>query len=161
MEEMDAITPINEAKAIKDRNYFRLLVLLMIFGLLAVIFVLNFQVAVVSGKSMEPTYHDRERLLITTAYWLFGPIQAGDIVVIRREGDLLIKRVAALPGEPIPDAGGFYAPYEQAVVPEKYIYVLGDNREHSEDSRSFGPVPIDQVIGKATIRREKPEGLLP
>ncbi|MFN3691164.1 MAG: S26 family signal peptidase, partial [Fimbriimonadales bacterium] len=62
----------------------RSLILLTIFGLLALFFALNFRVVVVSGPSMEPTYRSGDRLLMTSAYWLFGPIQKGDVVVIVR-----------------------------------------------------------------------------
>jgi len=72
----------------------RSLVLLTIFGLLALFFALNFRIVVVNGPSMEPTYKNGDRLLMTTAYWLFGEIQKGDVVVVvRPSGELLIKRV--------------------------------------------------------------------
>jgi len=140
------------------RQRLRLLVLLTIFGAVALLFVWNFQVAVVRGKSMEPTFLENERLLITRAYWLFGDIQKGDVVVIQKSGDLLIKRVVALPGETIPPE---YTPVrpimltEDERVPAGYIYVVGDNLPQSEDSRYFGPVAINWVIGKVVNNREK------
>lgn len=140
------------------RQRLRLLVLLTIFGIIALLFVWNFQVAVVRGKSMEPTFHENERLLITRAYWLFGEIQRGDVVVLQKSGDLLIKRVVALPGETIPPE---YLPVRPVLltadgrVPPGYLYVVGDNLPQSEDSRYFGPVALNWVIGKVVNNREK------
>ncbi len=128
----------------------RSLILLTIFGLLALFFALNFRVVVVSGPSMEPTYHNGDRLLMTTAYWLFGPIQKGDVVVIvRPTGELLIKRVVALEGEQVPRA--YWSPLVYMMggrVPEGHIFVVGDNLERSEDSRQLGAIPLSYVQGK-------------
>ncbi|MFN7018205.1 MAG: signal peptidase I [Fimbriimonadales bacterium] len=128
----------------------RSLILLTLFGLLALFFALNFRVVVVSGPSMEPTYKSGDRLLMTTAYWLFGPIQKGDVVVIvRPTGELLIKRVVALEGEPIPS--NYWSPLVYMMggrVPEGHIFVIGDNLERSEDSRQLGAIPLSYVQGK-------------
>lgn len=140
------------------RQRLRLLVLLTIFGIMALLFVWNFQVAVVRGKSMEPTFHENERLLVTRAYRIFGDIQLGDVVVFQRSGDLLIKRVVALPGETIPPE---YSPVRPVLltaegrVPPGYLYVVGDNLAQSEDSRYFGPIALNWVIGKVVNNREK------
>jgi signal peptidase I len=142
----------------RARQQIRLLILLTIFGIMALMFVINFQMAVVRGKSMEPTFHENDRLLITRAYWLFGDIQKGDVVVFQKEGDLLIKRVIALQGETIPPE---YAPVrpvlltEDRRVPPGYVYVVGDNLAQSEDSRYFGPLSMNWVIGKVVNNREK------
>lgn len=128
----------------------RSLILLTIFGLLALFFALNFRVVVVSGPSMEPTYQSGDRLLMTTAYWLFGDVQKGDVVVIvRPNGDLLIKRVVALADEPIPEK--YWTPLVYMMdgrVPEGHIFVVGDNIERSEDSRQLGAIPLSYVQGK-------------
>ncbi|MCS7273516.1 MAG: signal peptidase I [Fimbriimonadales bacterium] len=128
----------------------RALVLLTIFGLLALFFALNFRIVVVNGPSMEPTYKDGDRLLMTNAYWLFGEIRKGDVVVIiRPKGDLLIKRVVALAGEPIPKR--YWTPLVYMMggrVPEGHIFVVGDNLAQSEDSRHIGAIPLSWVQGK-------------
>ena len=125
-----------------------------LIGVLAVAIFMyfNFTTVVVSGNSMEPTFANRDRVLVTKAYWLVGGIKKKDIVVLRStDGSPIIKRVYALSGESVdfynvPDewklANGEYH------VPENSVYVLGDNREVSEDSRKFGAVEESQIIGK-------------
>jgi signal peptidase I len=123
----------------------------------------------VSGLSMEPHIHSGEFVLINTfAYRLGGP-KRGDIVAFRHEGDdreVFIKRVVGVPGDRIViDRGHVYtngAPLDESyvkdpddrsfaevVVPADSVYVLGDNRANSEDSRFFGPVNDDRLIGRA------------
>ncbi|MCX7993946.1 MAG: signal peptidase I [Fimbriimonadales bacterium] len=128
----------------------RSLILLTIFGLLALFFALNFRIVVVNGPSMLPTYQDGDRLLMTTAYWLFGSVQKGDVVVIvRPTGELLIKRVVALAGEQVPEK--YWTPLVYMMggrVPEVHIFVGGDNLAGSEDSRQLGALPLSYVQGK-------------
>ncbi len=106
----------------------------------------------------------------------FHPPERGDIVVFNppvRSNKPYIKRVIGLPGEtvsvrdgfvyidgqrlnepyitgPITDCGG-QRQCDPVTVPEGEVYVLGDNRTNSSDSRSFGPVNVDRIIGKAWI----------
>jgi signal peptidase I len=137
--------------------------LLFVLGF-AIFFFLNFKTVVVSGKSMEETFHDGDRLLAGRAYWLIGAIRVKDVVVLKSEGGsgYIIKRVAYMSGQTvdyvnIPDSwnlgqGDF-------VVPAGDIYVLGDNSAVSEDSRKFGPVPQKDVMGKV-IRMPESWGTL-
>jgi signal peptidase I len=134
-------------------------VLLSIFGLV-VFFKANFEYVIVSGNSMEPTFNDKDKILTSRAYWLIGPIRNGDVVVIRNpdsenEKGYLIKRVHRMAGEKVdflnvPEehrlADGEY------VVPPDSVYVIGDNRTVSEDSRKFGPVKAENILGKFVIR---------
>lgn len=128
----------------------RLFWLIVIFGALSLFFVMNFRVVVVEGRSMESTYQSGQRLLMTNAYWLFGKIEKGDVVVIRvPEGGWLIKRVVALPGEEVPKE--YWGPalvFQGTRVPEGHIFVVGDNLEHSEDSRTRGFISLHWVDGK-------------
>ncbi|MCS7209591.1 MAG: signal peptidase I [Fimbriimonadales bacterium] len=134
----------------RNARMVRSFVLLTVFGMLALFFALNFRIVVVNGPSMEPTYKHGDRLLMTSAYWLFGAIQKGDVVVIvRPNGALLIKRVVALAGEPVPPK--YWSPLVQMMggrVPERHIFVVGDNLERSEDSRQIGAIPLSHVQGK-------------
>jgi signal peptidase I len=128
----------------------RLFVLLIIFGLFALIFAANFRVVVINGHSMEPTYRHGERVLMTWNYWLFGPIRKGDVVVIELPGGTrLIKRVVAMEGEEVPRQYWGPAIWRMGPrVPPGHVYVVGDNLAYSEDSRQYGAFPISQVRGK-------------
>jgi signal peptidase I len=126
----------------------------------------------VDGQSMEPGLHTNERLVVEKlSYRLHGP-QRFDVVVVRvpSQGDeLLIKRVIGLPGdtvevrdgavyingaaleEPFVEQTTYPGRNAKVTVPPLNVFVMGDNRTHSNDSRSFGPVPIDNIVGRAWI----------
>lgn len=128
------------------------------------------QATQVLGQSMEPTLHSAQRVVIEKiSYRLHGP-RRGDVVVIDspNQSEMLIKRVVGLPGETIEvrngrvyvngvsleegwtvkPGGGNYGP---RTIPPLHVFVLGDNRGASNDSRSFGPVPIENIVGHAWI----------
>ncbi|MGE5604004.1 MAG: signal peptidase I [Nitrososphaerales archaeon] len=126
----------------------------------------------VYGQSMEPNLHTNERLVIEKfSYHFHGP-RRGDVVVLRDPGgtpELLIKRVVGLPGERVTLADGkvyidgqpLDEPYlnqstqgggRSWVVPPLSVFVMGDNRSASRDSRIFGPVPLEELIGRALFR---------
>jgi signal peptidase I len=132
----------------------------------------------VEGQSMEPNLHTDQRLVVEKVSYRFHGPQRFDVVVLRMpsQGDeLLIKRVVGLPGETVEIRGGHVyingeqleEPFTNAetrpgrdskvLVPPLHVFVLGDNRNHSNDSRSFGPVPIDNVIGRAWLSYWPPE----
>jgi signal peptidase I len=131
----------------------------------------------VYGQSMEPNLHTNQRLIVEKLSYnrlirqylgLQGP-QQGDVVIISLQAqskELLIKRIVGLPGdvveirdsqvfvngypldEPYIDGitPGYYGP---VTVPPLHIFVLGDNRNFSNDSRNFGTVPLEDVVGRA------------
>ncbi len=126
----------------------------------------------VEGQSMEPNLHTNQRLVVEKLSYRFHAPQRFDVVVLEvpSQGDeLLIKRVIGLPGETVEIRDGQVWINDQpldepfllsdtrpgrhgrVVVPPLHVFVLGDNRDHSNDSRSFGPVPIDNVVGRAWI----------
>jgi signal peptidase I len=132
----------------------------------------------VEGQSMEPNLHSDQRLVVEKVSYRFHGPQRFDVVVLRLPSqgeELLIKRVIGLPGETVEFKNGrVYINGEQLVepftmdetrpgrngqvtVPPLHIYVLGDNRDRSNDSRSFGPVPIDNVVGRAWLSYWPPE----
>lgn len=132
----------------------------------------------VEGQSMEPNLHTNQRLVVEKVSYRFHGPQRFDVVVLRlpSQGDeLLIKRVIGLPGETVEIQDGkvyingemLNEPFVQGdtrpgrdgevMVPPLHIYVLGDNRNHSNDSRSFGPVPIENVVGRAWLSYWPPE----
>ena len=127
------------------------LVLVLLFVLF---FHFNFTTVIVSGPSMLPTLSNGKKVLVSRAYWLVGPIQDGNIIVIRQSdgpNGYIIKRVYKKAGETVDTlnapttwslSNGAYT------VPDSQIYVLGDNRSVSEDSRRFGPLPVSAILGK-------------
>ncbi|HRA64392.1 MAG TPA: signal peptidase I [Caldilinea sp.] len=129
------------------------------------------QATVVFGQSMEPNLHPHQRLIVDKiSYRLHGP-HRNDIVVIDLPimEELLVKRIVAMPGEVVEIRGGVVYVNGQAVTepfphdtspidmapmtlgPLSY-FVLGDNRSNSNDSRSFGPVSLDQILGRVWLR---------
>jgi signal peptidase I len=126
----------------------------------------------VEGQSMEPNLHSEQRLVVEKLSYRFHGPQRFDIVVLKLPSqgeELLIKRVIGLPGEtveirdgqvyvdgnllaePFTDQSTHPGRNGKVTVPPLHIYVMGDNRDRSNDSRSFGPVPIDNVIGRAWL----------
>ena len=135
------------------------------------------QATQVLGQSMEPNLHSTQRVVVekVTYRFLHGP-RRGDIVVIDLPGqtEMLIKRVVGLPGESVEvrngqvyidgeplnepwtvrPGGGNYGPQ---TIPPLRVFVMGDNRGASNDSRSFGPVAIEHVVGHAWFSYWPPE----
>lgn len=130
--------------------------LLLVLGF-AIFFKMSFRTVVVSGISMEPTFKDKQRVLVSQAYWLIGAIKNKDVVLISddNEDGYIIKRVYRMAGEVVDWANApesWPVTSGEFVVPEGQVYVIGDNRPHSEDSRAFGPVDLSRVLGKVVIR---------
>lgn len=117
----------------------------------------------VVGESMQPTLRNGQFALISTQS---QPLERGHVVVIRRNGENLVKRVAYLPGDKIPlypINKEWQSPISDhqkwvfdrlakderryEVVPVGHVFVIGDNPSYSTDSRTFGPIPVSQVLG--------------
>lgn len=144
-----------------------LLTLILFFTLRAVL--LNFRI---SGSSMLPTLHDGEYVFVyRLAYWRHPP-KRGDIIVFRyplNPKRTLIKRVIGLPGEtvsvhngqvyingkPLPEdyilSSPRYTAAPVTVGPDE-VYVLGDNRNNSNDSHAWGLLKQEMIVGKAVVR---------
>jgi signal peptidase I len=125
----------------------------------------------VSGLSMAPHILSGDFVVINTFAYRFGAPARGNIVAFHHDGDsheIFIKRVIAVPGDRVRiDRGSVYVnnveldePYvrygdtrsfPEITVPTGTVYVLGDNRANSEDSRFFGPVADDRLIGRAVV----------
>jgi len=127
------------------------------------------QATQVLGQSMEPNLHTAQRVVVEKVTYRFfhGP-RRGDIVVIDlpEQTDMLIKRVVGLSGETIEVRGGKVyiegeeidepwtvnpggGNYGPQTLPPLHVFVMGDNRGASNDSRNFGPVPIEYIVGRA------------
>ena len=126
---------------------------LIVLFLIALFFYFNFTTVIVSGHSMEPTFHSGQRLLASRAYWLVGGVKDNDIVVVKtgNGSEYIIKRVYKTGGETVDWVNApadWHLVNGEYRVPAGYIYVIGDNRPVSEDSRTFGAVPMNRIIGK-------------
>jgi signal peptidase I len=129
------------------------------------------QATIVYGQSMEPNLYERQRLIIDKVSYHFFPPKRNDIVVIAMPDmdEMLVKRVIGLPGEtvevrdgvvyvndealsePFPHELGHESQPPIVLGPLNY-YVMGDNRDNSNDSRSFGPVQRDYILGRVWLR---------
>ena len=176
MDSLDApLYPEVEAEAPpKSGGCFRFLVDILETVLLSLVLFLGINAITarvrVDGHSMVPTFNSGEFIIVSKLAYKLGEPERGDIVVFHlpRDPDQeYIKRVIGLPGETISVHDGkvfvndqmLNEPYLGAdtgytgtwVVPEGTIFVLGDNRNNSSDSHSWGPVPMEYVVGKAVF----------
>jgi signal peptidase I len=127
----------------------------------------------VSSDSMTPTFGTGDEVLVQKLGAHAREPSAGEIVVVRSpaSGDLVIKRVAAVAGQTVGIADGVLKvdgaavaePYVDRAevdgtyfgpvrVPAGTVFVLGDQRLGSVDSRSFGPVPVGSIVGRVLFR---------
>lgn len=145
------------------------IVLAVVIFLLIRIGIQNYRI---EGSSMEPNFHDGEYLLVNKLAYRLGEYERGDVIVFKYPNDPskdYIKRVVGLPGdtveirdgtlyvngtpiqEPYPIMSMNGMPYAPTVVEPGYLYVLGDNRPASSDTRDWGLLNQDLVIGKAWL----------
>lgn len=144
----------------------------------AVILVRTFvaQPFLVSGSSMIPTFQNGDYLLVDELTYHFRAPERGEVIVLRYPKDpseYFIKRVIGLPGETVIVQSGHVTIVDQGkkiVLNEPYIdqpmvtqnfsetlgpneyFVMGDNRNYSYDSRSWGPVPSSDIVGVVRLR---------
>ncbi|KAB3533093.1 signal peptidase I [Alkaliphilus serpentinus] len=135
-----------------------------------------FSFAVVQGKSMEPTIKQHDRLLVLKHAVFKDHLEEGDIIVFHPPGtnkELFVKRVVAkekdsyavegvevfvndekLGESYVADMGYLDRSYNylEGTVPKDSFYVLGDNRNDSNDSRTFGYIKQEQIVGKVVFR---------
>ena len=139
----------------------------LFIGLALMVFVV--QPTRVEGISMEPTLHTGQQLVIEKISYYFDKPTAGDVVVIKLErhyNPYLVKRVIATEGDQVSIQNGrLYVngimqeeanvtsinseDYPETIIPQGHLFVLGDNRDASNDSRYFGAIPIENLVGRA------------
>lgn len=156
------------------REYIEAFVIAVALALFIITFIA--QSFLVQGSSMEPSLHDRQRLLVDKLSYRFVDPKRGEVVVFRYPADRrrkFIKRIVGLPGDEISIRNGFlyingtrveesfvngptYGPYSSpvfgpVVVPEESFFVMGDNRRNSDDSRypDVGFVHRSDIVGVA------------
>ncbi|WP_027726070.1 signal peptidase I [Tuberibacillus calidus] len=130
---------------------------------------------VVEGHSMMPSFKDRDHVIICKICYKVAKPKRFDIVVFHatQKSDY-IKRIIGLPGETIEykndvlyvngkkikepyldqykkETTGLLTYNFKTKVPKGMVFVLGDNRRNSRDSRYFGPIPMDEIIGKGWL----------
>lgn len=128
----------------------------------------------IPSGSMEDTIEIGDRVFSEKVSYEFGDPQRGDIITFTDPSDpdrILIKRVIATGGQTVDlrngivyvDGSPLNEPYTQGkpsedlnsgitypyTVPEGYVWVMGDNRTNSADSRAFGAIPVDSITGRA------------
>lgn len=147
--------------------------IVLILGLLFRALVI--QPFIVDGISMETNFHNQEGLLVDKISYRFEKPHRGDVIIFKAPTDMsvdYIKRVIGLPGETVMiNNGKVYingsllqetyltagtqtltsqTPFTETLGPNEY-FAMGDNRNDSSDSRSWGPVPVQNIIGRAWL----------
>ncbi|MDP8972631.1 MAG: signal peptidase I [Actinomycetota bacterium] len=159
------------ARRLAEYGIILVVAFVVVFGILRPFVVKSFWIP---SESMVPTLEVGDRIFVNKFIYRFFEPERGDIVVFDslETDDELIKRVVAVPGDRVrvrngklrvngdfPDEpyavpmlfpdGSYFGPTK---VPEGEVFVMGDNRPNSHDSRFFGPVPIENIEGEAFFR---------
>lgn len=158
----------NITEFIKDASKY---IIVIIFVLLFFIFVMGLQQVI--GLSMNPTLNEGDIIITNKFIYRFKSIERNDVVVISQDEKYMIKRIVGLPGETVEyqnndvliNGKAYKETFTNSetedftiqdlgydVIPEDMYLVLGDNREDSLDSRTFGLISKNQIIGKAWIK---------
>lgn len=154
--------------------------ILEIFEMVAIVFVSIYiiygfvaQPFLVQGASMEPSFRSGDYLLVDEVTYRLREPERGEVIVFRNptnESEFFIKRIIGLPGEQVIINGGRvlidgevlseeYLPYGVEVrgehvftLDENEYFVMGDNRPASYDSRRWGPLTRDRIVGVVRLR---------
>lgn len=152
----------------------------VLFGaIFAIIYLFVAQPHKVSGSSMLPTYQDGNYILTDKLSYRFGAPQHGDVIVLKNpknESQDFIKRIMGVPGDKVKVSNGkvyindqlknepylpadrrsqygnFLKENQDFQVPNDQYFVMGDNREHSSDSREWGTITKEEIVGKVFFR---------
>ncbi|MBI3379995.1 signal peptidase I [Candidatus Gottesmanbacteria bacterium] len=148
-------------------------------SIFVVIYLFLMQPHEIKGSSMEPNFYNNQYILTDKISYRLHEPSRGDVVIFKAPIDPdqdYIKRVIGLTGDKVKVQNGsvyvngeklkedylkdptfmfpgsFMADGVEITVPPGKLFVMGDNRPHSSDSRVFGPIPLDTIIGRAFIR---------
>jgi signal peptidase I len=162
------------------RELIETLILTLVIFLVIRFAVQNFRI---EGSSMEPNFHDGQYLFVNKLVYMLHPPERGDVIVFvppTNNSRDYIKRVIGVPGDQIEIRSGAvfingemlnesyplnpasYSTGSLVVPPDEY-FVLGDNRNYSSDSHSWGTVSAKKIIGKAWVSYWPPQliGIVP
>lgn len=167
----------NPSSSVKNEIFDWVQNITYILSAIVLIFIFLIRIVGVDGESMVPTLHDKDWLVISN---LFYEPEQGDIVVLSKDsfldGKMIVKRIIATENQTIDidfekgivyiDGEEIYEPYIAdkthrqfdmtfpATVPENCVFVMGDNRNHSSDSRdaSLGMVHESNILGRLVLR---------
>jgi signal peptidase I len=179
MRQPDSAPPPTPASAPKQKSFARD-TFEIVFLALVLYFVIQYAVQTVHvlGSSMVPTLQNNDLLVASKISYKLHQPQRGDIIIFKPPNDDVrdfIKRVIAVPGDRLRiDHGVVYIngevlhePYlpepwtvnntwppdgRDVIIPPDHYFVMGDNRNHSSDSRSFGYIDASSILGKAEVR---------
>ena len=150
---------------IKKEKKFLLLVMIII---LFKIFIFNF--ILVKGDSMNPKYKNNDFMFLNKIIYSFKPIRRGEVIVLKYRNNDLIKRVIGLPNDKIKVENGklyinnkevkenyinsYTASYDfdEITLKDNEYFVMGDNRYNSYDSRNFGTITKNNIIGRVEFK---------
>lgn len=158
---------------INRKTFFSYISWALVTMLVISVFFHFFMLARVKGESMAPSYHDGDRVLVCRFCYDFESPDYNDLIIIQYTSSnlstpsLMIKRIVGLPGDHLEFRDGklyrngtlvdepylltqeYTFPNRNVIVSEGEVFVMGDNRENSIDSRHFGCIDIQtQIIGK-------------
>lgn len=158
----------------------------VIGAIFALLYLFVAQFHKVSGLSMFPTYNNADFLITEKITFRFRNPKLGDVIILKNpkdESQDFIKRVIAVPGDTVEVAGSsvyingqlLSEPYLPSGTPthagnflteatpfkagQNQYFAFGDNREHSSDSREWGPIKKEEIIGRAFFRYWPPKSI--
>lgn len=164
---------LTKKRGVRDVWFWAFVGLLIIFGLeVWLLFKFMFVATMITSSSMEPTLQRGDAVIVRRVRFTpENPPKRGELVffcdpITKR--DWLVKRVIGLPGETViiwagkvyingaplqePYINGIVEEYGMWRIPKGAVFVMGDNRPHSNDSRDFGPVPLELIEGRVVFR---------
>lgn len=176
-----------EAPPKKEENFFIEILRFTLIALVIVIPIRIFiaQPFIVQGASMEPTFHTGEYLIVDQLSYRFEKPEHGDVIIFKYPKDpskFFIKRIIGIPGDTVeidgnvvtltnkehPQGYTLREPYVAEMKPDtvltqklgdKEYFVMGDNRDASSDSRVWGVLRENFIIGRAFVRLLPPNEL--
>lgn len=174
----DVPTLAEEVEKTDWRGFFRETLETLVLAGLLFLLINSFTARIrVDGPSMEPSFYHNNYVIVSRLSYSFGEIERGDVIVFpfpRNPEEDYIKRVVGLPGDTVEVVDGvvyvneteIIEPYILAsptrelsprVVSDGMVFVMGDNRNNSSDSREWGPLAVEDILGKAVFVYWPPE----